>query len=476
MRVAKEDLGPADSGVNRTNTFDGSGRIRTRTLAGGGVQTFTWDATGKLVRVVQTGTGAYTWQAVYDALGRRIKTSYTPSGGSAVEVKSWYDPQVEFLEIAVEAFGKRWWKAYGPDPDAGYGSFQGVGGLIAVRDEASGKSYRTLDDAFGHTVGYAQIDFSGAKQHTLKWHALQMSGYGPLPGSAMTALENQAGSDIEERLVQSIAWQSRRIDPTGLFYMGARYYDPVSGSFLSADPLGHEASLDLYSYAGGDPINRIDPDGRKPCKGDGVTQTVIKVTFNQPVVHDPINDIARTGARGLLGATAAQFSIKPSFGIVEKGGYQHLAIVEVKVSLGIYIYIDPSYANVANPNSQIMQLIMKDENEHVVDIEALYNSQDFQTQVECALSVIANQTAIYNSNNAKNRGSEYNAFMREVDLRINDNALVVAERELGILPLESQLSIQMIDHTNNLRHDDGSGNNPHRHDPSEVDPMKDPVP
>lgn len=34
------------------------------------------------------------------------------------------------------------------------------------------------------------------------------------------------------------------------------------GLFLSPDPLGHAASMDLYSYCGGDPVNHFDPDGR----------------------------------------------------------------------------------------------------------------------------------------------------------------------------------------------------------------------
>ena len=29
-------------------------------------------------------------------------------------VRSWYDPMVEFLEIAVDTQGKRWWKFYAP--------------------------------------------------------------------------------------------------------------------------------------------------------------------------------------------------------------------------------------------------------------------------------------------------------------------------------------------------------------------------
>ena len=43
---------------------------------------------------------------------------------------------------------------------------------------------------------------------------------------------------------------------------GARYYEPTSGRFLSLDPMGHAASMSLYDFANGDPVNRFDPDGR----------------------------------------------------------------------------------------------------------------------------------------------------------------------------------------------------------------------
>jgi len=32
--------------------------------------------------------------------------------------------------------------------------------------------------------------------------------------------------------------------------------------FISPDPLGHGASMSLYDYANGDPVNGLDPDGR----------------------------------------------------------------------------------------------------------------------------------------------------------------------------------------------------------------------
>ena len=44
--------------------------------------------------------------------------------------------------------------------------------------------------------------------------------------------------------------------------IGARYYEPTSGRFLSADPMGQAASPSLYDFAGGDPVNNFDSTGR----------------------------------------------------------------------------------------------------------------------------------------------------------------------------------------------------------------------
>jgi RHS repeat-associated protein len=59
-----------------------------------------------------------------------------------------------------------------------------------------------------------------------------------------------------------MAWRGHYIDPTGLYYLGTRYYAPDSGSFLSADSLGHRATPDLYQAFNGNPISYFDPDGR----------------------------------------------------------------------------------------------------------------------------------------------------------------------------------------------------------------------
>jgi uncharacterized protein RhaS with RHS repeats len=40
-----------------------------------------------------------------------------------------------------------------------------------------------------------------------------------------------------------------------------RYYDPALGRYVSADPIGQAGGVNLYSYAGSDPLNWFDPFG-----------------------------------------------------------------------------------------------------------------------------------------------------------------------------------------------------------------------
>jgi RHS repeat-associated protein len=49
-------------------------------------------------------------------------------------------------------------------------------------------------------------------------------------------------------------------DGTGLYHVGARYYDAAIGRFSQQDPSGQEANA--YAYAGDSPVNATDPTGR----------------------------------------------------------------------------------------------------------------------------------------------------------------------------------------------------------------------
>lgn len=52
-------------------------------------------------------------------------------------------------------------------------------------------------------------------------------------------------------------------EANGLYYMRARYYNPVIGRFISEDPSGFEGGdVNLYSYVANNPVMYIDPEGK----------------------------------------------------------------------------------------------------------------------------------------------------------------------------------------------------------------------
>jgi RHS repeat-associated protein len=249
-----------------TSTHDAEGNVTSRTFGDGRVQTLTWDAFNRLVRVTerdaaQTGSD---WSAVYDGFGRRLRTTHQPvvagaATGTPTIIVSLYDPEHEFLELAVIVNGAPAWKVHGPDLNGAYGGWNGTGGLEAVltpNPESNNGGFvikAVVSDAFGNVV--ATVTGLGPLQRA-EWLTTRVGGYGPLPNHRAELLTSPL------RLAESSAWRTRRVDPTGFYWLGARYYEPQLARFLSPDPLGHGSDPSLYAFANGDPVNGFDPDGR----------------------------------------------------------------------------------------------------------------------------------------------------------------------------------------------------------------------
>jgi RHS repeat-associated protein len=52
-------------------------------------------------------------------------------------------------------------------------------------------------------------------------------------------------------------------EETGLYYYGARYYDPRTSVFLGVDPLAEKyPGISSYAYCANNPVRFVDPDGR----------------------------------------------------------------------------------------------------------------------------------------------------------------------------------------------------------------------
>lgn len=198
-----------------------------------------WNPWGQLIEVRGNG---YTWSATYDALGRRIETKYAPTFGSATTTQTFFDPESEFGVIGERVGDNAFWL------------LKGARGVDVIEDSQGHQAF-LIKNTLGELTG---VLVEG------KHHGIEQEGsaFGPHTPS-------YPASDLFS-YATSLVWHDRAVDPTGFIWMGKRHYDPMRGRFLSVDPLGYPLSLDLYGYAGGDPINYMDLDGRCPSPIYGV--------------------------------------------------------------------------------------------------------------------------------------------------------------------------------------------------------------
>lgn len=125
--------------------------------------------------------------------------------------------------------------------------------------------FTPLMDWRGHYYGGVRTDGSACTSSTCPtdWPSRLLNAYGRELGALPTTYASWYGSLLRNRK-----------DANGLTYLRNRYYDPTTGQFTQPDPIGLAGGLNLYGYAGGDPINFSDPFGLCPksAGGDGKTE------------------------------------------------------------------------------------------------------------------------------------------------------------------------------------------------------------
>ena len=73
--------------------------------------------------------------------------------------------------------------------------------------------------------------------------------------------------DLSSRVMwKGLMWEGGPAtgDVVGLYYVRGRWYDPQAGRFVQEDPMGVDGGINVYTFAGDDPINGSDPSGMDP--------------------------------------------------------------------------------------------------------------------------------------------------------------------------------------------------------------------
>jgi RHS repeat-associated protein len=205
-------------------TYDAEGNLLQRTGGAAGTVAYTWNGLGQLVQVVSPqGTTTYG----YDGWGQRVRKTV-----NGVQTRYLlHDDQVVMEVSAANAVLAEY--TYYPGTDHPHGMRRG------------GAQYFFAQDGQGNVYGL--MNPNGGVVETYEY----------TPQGAPIGGGSGVGNPYR--------WKGREWDAeAGLYYVRARYYDPVTGRFVSEDPIGTAGGLGLFNYGEGDHVNSSDPSGLFP--------------------------------------------------------------------------------------------------------------------------------------------------------------------------------------------------------------------
>lgn len=204
--------------------YDANGNLTKKTVRGtGAVTKYTYDSENQLTRIdLPDGTVA---SYRYDGLGRRVEKK---SPGQTVQFV--YDGQEILAEYASGSLAALY--THGP----------GVDETLSVRR--------------GGTTSFFQPDGHGSVARVVEAGASKASYDYDVFGRII----GRTGASSE-----FYAFQGREFnEESGLYYFRARYYDPQTGRFISADPIGLQGGVNLYAFVKNNPVTLNDPTGLFP--------------------------------------------------------------------------------------------------------------------------------------------------------------------------------------------------------------------
>ena len=208
-------------------SYDAAGNVTQIVRDGRPTLDLVWNGQYQLVSVATNGVFAEGY--AYDALGRRAAT--TTREGTTRHV---YD---EGWQVIADIDGQG-------NVLASYVWGEGIDRLLAVR--IGGESYYPLTDVQGTVWGYVDSQ----NNIVARW---QYDAWGNVVDESVSV---PALAALRYRF-QGREWSAA----TGLTNFRMRWYDSVTGRWLSKDPIGLGGGLNLYAFCNGNPVNYLDVEG-----------------------------------------------------------------------------------------------------------------------------------------------------------------------------------------------------------------------
>ena len=213
--MGKDVMTETPSMVPNTLTYDADGNLTNNNFA------YAWDCENRLIGASNTNMVAgYT----YDYMSRRSRKVVNGTTTNIFVYDGW-NLISEICNTESESITNRY--VWGLDLSGTIQGAGGIGGLLAVTRSTSSNTatYYPCYDANGNISDY--VDTSGTVVAHREYDAF---------GNTVVA----TGSMVNDF---NFWFSTKYLDQeTGLYYYGYRYYDPVTGRWLSQDPLGDKAS------------------------------------------------------------------------------------------------------------------------------------------------------------------------------------------------------------------------------------------
>jgi RHS repeat-associated protein len=286
-QLASEYAGNGQLCWTAKNPSSSTGTCSTPSASASTYQTFSYDASGN--RTGTTPTGGYgtysdlTWNQdthTLSCMNTSGTTCTTPGSSTTATANYTYNGDGLRMTAAtwnvtsssVQSANYTWSSSTSDLASDGtfdyiYGSNASV--PIAQVDITNSIASELIVDTNSNVRGVVEIS-TGAHSPDALANYTDYDAYGnPTSGSGGSTnaggLTVEVGSDTDS--LSRFGFGGGYVDQSGLVYLINRYYDSTAGAFLSVDP-GLNSTGTPYAYAGGNPINSVDPNGKKLWSGN----------------------------------------------------------------------------------------------------------------------------------------------------------------------------------------------------------------